>query len=185
MTREQFLTTKISYPPPHEKMIVREPLLAQLDCALQARLTLICAPAGSGKTTLLSTWAARQAEETIAWLSLDPEDDDPLSFWHYVLKALSVSEPWPQERGTRPFLALLINEVSARPGKMTLLIDDYHCIQSHAIHSEMTFLIDRLPENMHLVLATRTEPSLPLARLRMRQHLSELRSEDLCFTTAR
>lgn len=182
MMREQFLTTKISHPLAHEKMIVREPLLAQLDHALQVRLTLICAPAGSGKTTLLSTWAARKAEETIAWLSLDPEDDEPLSFWRYVLKALSVGEPWPQERGTRPLLALLINEVSARPGKMALLIDDYHCIQSQAIHSEMTFLIDHLPENMRIVLATRAEPPLPLARLRMRQHLSELRGEDLRFT---
>ena len=180
---ERLLTTKISYPPMPNKIIGRDSLLARLDAALQARLTLICAPAGYGKTILLSTWAERQVEETIAWLSLDKEDDDSLSFWHYVLKALKVGEPLPQERGTRPLLALLINEVSARPGKVTLLIDDYHFIQSHAIHSDMAFLIDHLPENMHILLATRSEPPLPLARLRMRQQLSELRSEELRFTS--
>ncbi|HZR43539.1 MAG TPA: LuxR C-terminal-related transcriptional regulator [Ktedonobacteraceae bacterium] len=184
MMQEQLLTTKISYPPTHDKIIGRERLLTLLDVALQARLTLICAPAGYGKTTLLSAWAERQAEETIAWLTLDKEDDDPLSFWHYVLKALRVHLPLPKERGTRPLLALLINEVSARPGKMILLIDDYHFIQSHAIHSEMAFLIDHLPQNMHISLATRSEPPLPLARLRMRQQLSELRSEELRFISS-
>jgi len=181
---EQLLTTKISSPPLPDKIIGREPLLARLNAALLARLTLICAPAGYGKTTLLNAWAERQPAETIAWLSLDKEDDDPLSFWHYVLKALKVRGPLPQERGTRPLLALLINEISARPGKITLLIDDYHFIQSHAIHTEMAFLIDHLPKNMHILLATRSEPPLPLARLRMRQHLSELHSEELRFSSS-
>lgn len=181
---ERLLITKISSPPLPDRIIRREPLVARLDAALQARLTLICAPAGYGKTMLLSTWAERQPEETIAWLSLDREDDDPLGFWHYVLKAVKVCEPLPRERGARPLVALLINEVSARPGKMILLIDDYHFIQSQAIHSEMAFLIDHLPKNMHILLASRSEPPLPLARLRMRQQLSELSSEELRFTSS-
>lgn len=167
-----------------DKIIGRETLLARLDAALQARLTLICAPAGYGKTTLLSMWVERHADEAIAWLSLDKEDDDPVSFWRYVLKAVGVREPLSQERGTRPLLALLINEISARPEKMALLIDDYHFIQSHAIHEEMAFLIDHLPQNMHILLATRNEPPFPLARLRMRQQLSELHSEELRFTSS-
>jgi LuxR family transcriptional regulator, maltose regulon positive regulatory protein len=182
------LTTKLFMPRLRSQSVARQRLIARLDAALECRLTLVCAPAGYGKTTLLSAWAGCLRGERVAWLSLDKEDNEPLTFWRYLLTASGISElptlasQAAQDRIIRLMVTRLLNEVSSRQVHSVLLLDDYHLIPNPAIHVEMAFLLDHLPPNMHLVLATRSEPPLPLARLRLRQQLVELRMADLCFT---
>ena len=192
------LATKLYIPPPRSKVVCRDRLLERLDEGLQRKLTLVSAPAGFGKTTLVSEWLAgcdRQNEATVraAWLSLDESDSDPTRFLIYlvaalqtvapklgerVMDALHASQPLPVE----PILTALLNEIITIPGNFVLALDDYHLVDLRAIDSALIFLLEHLPPQMHLIITTREDPQLPLARLRARGQLTELRASDLRFT---
>jgi LuxR family maltose regulon positive regulatory protein len=192
------LTTKLHIPSPRPNLVPRQRLLERLDQGLQCRLTLVSAPAGFGKTTLLSEWirglqTGGSPSIRAAWISLDEADNDPARFSAYLAASLrGVGEGIDQlgERGIEwagssipeSHLVRLINRAAALPHTVVLVLDDYHLITSQAIHDAVTFLIDHLPENLHLVLATRADPPLALPRLRARGHLIELRQSDLRFT---
>lgn len=195
------LTTKLYIPSPRPNLVPRPRLVEQLDDGLRLghKLTLISASAGSGKTTLLGEWAHRDAplrepKVRVAWLSLDEDDNDPARFWAYVVAALQTIHPQlgqsalpmlqgPQPPPIRSILAPLLNEVAALPEPIALILDDYHLITEQAIHDGVAFLLDHLPRQVHLGLATRADPPLPIARLRARGQLTELRADDLRFTS--
>ncbi len=175
-------------------MVVRRRLLAQLEAGLRGPLTLIAAPAGFGKTTLLSVSCARLSDTAtpLAWLTLEEDDNDPLRFWHYLIRALDQLQPGIaapfsayvqgfQSASPRAMLPALLNTLGALSAEMVLVLDDYHVIDSPAIHQALTFLLDHLPLRLHLVIASRTDPPLPLARLRTRNQLTEIRADDLRF----
>jgi LuxR family maltose regulon positive regulatory protein len=159
------------------------------------KLTTVVAPAGFGKTTLLAEWIAGMpgGKKAVGWVSLDQGDNDPAVFWAYFIKAVQKVQPGVGARGLSQLLsqdapavesvvAGLINEISALDSDLSVVLDDYHVIESPAIHAAMTFLLERLPERMHVVVASRVEPPLALARLRARDELTELRHSDLRFT---
>ncbi|MBN2007253.1 MAG: hypothetical protein JXA21_28135 [Anaerolineae bacterium] len=193
------LVTKLYLPPPRPDLVSRTRLIARLDEGLRLghRLTLISASAGSGKTTLVSAWLTGKSATTtppvVAWLSLDEDDNDPARFWAYVVAALQTACPplghtvLPMLRGSQPpsarsILMPLINEVSALSEPVILVLDDYHLIADRAIHAGVAFLLDHLPQPLHLLIATRADPPLPVARLRARGQLTELGAADLRFT---
>jgi LuxR family maltose regulon positive regulatory protein len=190
----QLLTTKLYIPPARAGLVPRPRLLQRLDEGLAAghKLTLISAPAGAGKTTLVSAWAAGCGRPA-AWLSLDEGDNDPLRFLIYLTAALqTVAGPvgeglWgllqsPQPPPLEALLTALLNETAALPEPMLLVLDDYHCLDSNAVDQAVSFLLEHLPPSLHLVIATREDPQLPLHRLRARGQLSEVRAADLSFT---
>jgi LuxR family maltose regulon positive regulatory protein len=174
--------------------VARPRLAERLDSGREAALTLVSAPAGFGKTTLLTDWLASSAGEgATAWLSLDRRDDDPVVFWSYLLTALQTAG---QEAGAGALallrsskasidevLAVLVNELDALPRRVVVVLDDYHAIEARDVHDGMAFLVEHLPPQVHLVIATRADPPLPLARLRARGELVEVRADDLRFTT--
>ena len=186
------LRTKLHIPPVRSKLVLRPRLIEQLDAGRDRRLTLISAPAGFGKTTLLSQWI-QQSEFPVAWLSLDKGDNDPARFWAYVIAALQLVraeigkaaltafQP-PQLPPTEEFLMALIDEVAVIPEPFTLILDDYHVIETQPIHNTLASLLAHLPPKMHLVIASRADLPLPIARLRGHGQLTELRLTDLCFT---
>ena len=204
------LSTKLSAPRRPIWLVERERLLRDLDAVRSHPLTLVSASAGSGKTTLLSAWLAasckpqessgraqsaerRGAEEVVTWLSLDALDNDPIRFWASVIAALRTGLPTlgeealallhsPQSPPLSTILAALLNEIVQGSGEVILILDDFHVISDQAIHDSLLFLLDHLPDTLHLVLATRTDPVLPLSRLRVRGQLLEIRSNDLRFT---
>jgi LuxR family maltose regulon positive regulatory protein len=195
--QSRFLQLATRFVPPQlpEALVRRERLLKDLDTAAIYRLVLLSASAGSGKTTLLSTWAesVRRAGQKVAWLSLDEMDNDPTRFWIAIIAALRTGLPTfgeaaltllrsPQPVPVSALLASLLNELLEDAGEWYLLVDDYQVIEEKTIHEAFTFLIDRLPANLHLVLASRCDPDLPLARWRTRGQLLELRDPDLSFT---
>jgi LuxR family maltose regulon positive regulatory protein len=186
------LTTKLYIPPVRPELVPRPRLVERLNAGLDGKLTLISAPAGFGKTTLLSEWAAG-CGRPVAWVSLDEGDNDPARFLAYFVGALQTIEAsigegvlsafqTPQPPPMETVLTLLINEVAATPDPFALVLDDYHVIEAEAIHEALTFLLDHLPWQMHLVIATRADPPLPMARLRGRGQVTELRQTDLRFT---
>ncbi len=186
------LTTKLYIPPLRENVVFRPHLIERLNEGLRRKLTLISAPAGFGKTTLLSEWAAGRDHST-AWLSLDEGDNDPARFWAHFTAALQTLFPnigmgtlgalqTPQPPSIELVLISLLNEIAAFPDDFILILDDYHIVESKPIGNALTFLIERLPPRMHLVIATREDPDLPLPRLRARDQLIELRVKDLRFT---
>ena len=195
------LQTKLYIPPVRPELVSRPRLIERLDDGIDLgrRLTLISAPAGFGKTTLLSEWlqgveTRRTAPLRVAWLSLDEGDNDPARFLAYTIAALqTVGErigdqlpgmlQSPQSTPLEAFLADLINQVTAVADHFVLVLDDFHLITARSIHDAITFLLDHLPGNMHLVIATRADPPLPVARLRARGQLTELRLPDLRFTS--
>ena len=169
-------------------------LSEKLEEGLGCRLTLVSAPAGFGKSTLLGAWTSGlSVGRPVAWLSSDTGDNDPARFWHYFIAAVDRLHPGagdvalellgsPQAPAVEAILTTLLNKLAVLPTDAVLVLDDYHLIESRAIHEALAFLIDHLPPRMHLVIATRTDPPLPLARLRARGELNEVRAADLRFT---
>ncbi len=187
------LTTKLYIPPVRPDHLPRPRLIEQLNEGLDRKLTLISAPAGFGKTTLLSEWA-RQSAFPIAWLSLDTADGDAARFWSYVIVALQTIHEGvgesalavlqsPQAPLLEELLTGLINEIAQVPAPFVLVLDDFYVITSQPVHDGITLLLDRLPPPMHLVLSSREDPPWPLARLRARREMAELRTGDLRFTS--
>ncbi len=188
----RLLRTKLYVPRAHPDFVPRARLLQQLDHGQSCRLTLISAPTGFGKTTLLGDWRHQRGIKA-AWVSLDASDNDPMRFWAYVAAALREAQTGlaettltllqsPQCPAIDAILAELINEIATLPNALTLVLDDYHVIETSAIHEALGFLLDNLPPQLHLIVASRHDPPLPLARLRARRQLSELRERDLRFT---
>ena len=189
----RLLETKLYAPKPRDGLIARPRLEERLSRGLGSKLTLVSAPAGFGKTTLISQrLAARAHRLSTAWLSLDDGDDDPASFMAYLIAALQTALPGVgadarlllDSPGARieGVLTSLLNDLSIAPTDVALVLDDYHVIESPGVHGGMTFLLDHLPTGMHLVIATRVDPPLPLARYRVRGELLEIRAGDLRFT---
>lgn len=188
------LSTKIYIPTRRHRMVVRPRLIKQLNEGLNRKLTLVSAPAGFGKTTLVSDWLDK-CDRPVAWLSLDEGDNDPIRFLTYIVVALQTIAPTtgvgvlkllhsPQAPSMEAILTLLLNEIATIPEHFILVLDDYHSIDTTPIHHALIFLLAHLPPQMHLVLATREDPPLPLARLRVRNYLTELRVADLRFTSS-
>lgn len=189
------MATKLYVPRLRPGLVARPRLLERLGRGAEARLVLVSAPAGFGKTTLLAEWLRGTPDDdrSIAWLSLDAADNEAASFWAYVATALegavpSVgatavelldSSPGP----TNQVLATLLNELAAAPGEVWLVLDDYHLIDNHEVRDGMIFLLEHLPPHVHVVLSTRADPDLPLARWRVRGELVEIRAADLRFTS--
>ncbi len=190
------LATKLYISPPPPKAITRPRLNNQLSdgLALGRKLTLISAPAGFGKSTLVSEWLAN-CNRPAAWLSLDENDNDPARFLVYLISALRIILPnlgteildilqAPQRPPIESMLTALLNEIAAVPNGFILVLDDYHLVDTRSVDEALTFIIDHLPAQMHLVITTREDPSLPIPRLRARNQLTELRAADLRFTLA-
>ena len=190
--RAVLLATKLHVPAVGGALVHRATLLDALSAGLRRKLTLLSAPAGWGKTTLLAQWALGAGEDQhFGWLSLDPSDNDPMWFWMYVVAALQKVSPGVGIRavellamGADPVqvvLPTLLNDLDTMASPMVLILDDYHLVVNRAVHEQLAFVIGRMPANLHLVLATRSDPALPLARLRGSGELAELRSDDLRF----
>jgi len=187
------LEIKLHVPRRRPAVVSRPRLSERLNRGTESALTLVSAPAGFGKTTLLADWlAAAPADGTSpAWVSLDQRDNDPALFWTYLVAALQTTadgvgagagallqSPQPQ---IDEVLASLLNDLNAVPNDVVLVLDDYHVIESRDIHDGMAFLLEHLPPQIHLVIAGRADPALPLARLRGRGELVEIRAADLRF----
>ncbi|MGB5972070.1 MAG: LuxR C-terminal-related transcriptional regulator [Nodosilinea sp.] len=160
---------------------------------MERKLTLVSAPAGFGKTTLLAEWVAAVLTRPVAWVSLDQSDNDPAIFWTYLITALQNVQPGLGERSLSLLLSLqpppiesvlmtLLNELTTVEEDLVLILDDYHAIETQAIHRGIGFLLNHLPPQMHLLIASRADPPLSLARLRSHGELTELRVSDLRFT---
>jgi LuxR family maltose regulon positive regulatory protein len=193
-TSTPLLATKLYIPPQRPNLVARPRLAARLEAALHTRqrLTLVSAKAGAGKTTLVSAWLHQQAQPT-AWVSLDENDNDPRRFIHYLVAALHKLEieigqgvlgqfDMPQLPEAKVVVAELINDMAASAIPFLLVLDDYHLIHEVWIHQAVEFLAQRQPPEMHLILITRVDPPLPLARLRGRGQMTEIRDHDLRFT---
>jgi len=188
------IATKLYVPKLRRGLVARPRLLERLGRGTESRLTLVSAPAGFGKTTLLAEWLGEATGEDrcVAWLSLDPADSEPSSFWTYVVTALHMAVPGVGSAAleliassplpTDLVLTTLLNELAAAPGEVWLVLDDYHLADSHDVRDGMTLLLEHLPHHVHVVLSTRADPDLPLARWRVRGELVEIRAADLRFT---
>jgi LuxR family maltose regulon positive regulatory protein len=196
------LETKLYVPRLRRGVVPRRRLSERLDRGTASTLTLVSAPAGFGKTTLLTEWlagslaagpAAPGDERLAAWLSLDRADNDPVSFWTYVIAALrtvaagvgegalaylQAAQPPPAET----VLTVLLNDLGASAADIVLVLDDYHVIDAREVQDGMAFLLDHLPPRLHVVIVSRADPALPLARLRARGELVEIRAAELRFT---
>ena len=186
------LATKLYIPPPRPKVVLRLRLIERLNEGLHRKLTLISAPVGYGKTTMLSEWIP-QSERCVTWVSLDDGDNDPVRFWAYFIAALQMLDAeigrnalalmrTPLLPPIEAILTSLLNDIAAFPDYFALVLDDYHAIDGKPVDKALTFLLEHLPPQMHLVITTREDPNLPLARLRARDQLNELRAADLRFT---
>lgn len=188
------LATKLYRPPPRPKGVVRPHLIARLNAGLHRNLTLLAAPAGFGKTTLLSQWLDGCARP-VAWLTLDASDHEPARFLAYLVAALQTVVPefgagllaaLPGPQAPTPAAAVtdLINALATLAQPVVLVLDDYHLVNAAPVDAALALLLAHQPTRLHLVIATREDPSLPLARLRARDQLTELRAADLRFTHA-
>ncbi len=188
------LATKLYLPSPRAKVVLRPRLTERLNEGLHRKLTLVSAPAGFGKTTLVSEWVTG-GERRAAWLSLDEGDNDPARFLAYVGAALQTVAPdigqgilrvlqSPKPPSPEAVLTTLLNEITTVPDRIILVFDDYHVLDAKPVDSALSFLLEHLPPQMHLVITTREDPQFPLARLRARGQLTELRASDLRFTPA-
>lgn len=204
---EQLLATKLYIPTTRPELVARPRLIEQLNAGLYRKLTLVSAPAGFGKTTLVSEWVEKlglgdgevsQGDISIGWLSLDQGDRDRVQFLAYLVAAVNQAvvaessfgkgvESMLRSQQSPPnetILNLLINEIDAFSSKLVLIFDDYHLVENQSIHQVLAYLIEHLPSNVHLVIITREDPPLPLARLRARDQLTDLRARDLRFTSS-
>jgi LuxR family maltose regulon positive regulatory protein len=187
------VTTKLFVPRARDALVARPRLVALLEEGSAAALTLVAAPAGFGKTTALAAWLVGTGRG-VAWVSLDDADRDPALFWQYVVAALDTAAPGvgaaalPMlESGqpvSRSLLTLVLNDVAAAPQQVELVLDDYHLADGPEVADGMAFLLQHRPDNLHVVISTRADPNLPLARLRARGELVEVRARDLRFTTS-
>ena len=186
------LATKLHVPGPRPDLVPRPRLTARLDEGLARGLVLVCAPAGYGKTVLLADWA-RRGRQPVAWLSLDAGDNDPARFWRHAVAALDRARPGtggrvapllgpPAPSSFRGLVTALINDLAA--DQALLVLDDYHVIGSAQVHESLAFLVEHRPAGIGVVLASRSDPPLPLARLRARGQLTETREAELRFTPA-
>jgi LuxR family maltose regulon positive regulatory protein len=189
------LATKLAIPPPRAGLVPRPHLIERLQVGLRGPLTLLAAPPGGGKTSLLSAWRASPHGRAVplAWVALDAADNDPVRFWSYTLSALDGLAPGaaaaalallqaPQSPPIELVLTSVLNALSGTPTEMVLALDDYHVIAERAIHQGVGFLLEHMPPQLHLLLASRADPSLALARLRASGAVIELRAADLRFT---
>ncbi|MBW4438456.1 MAG: hypothetical protein KME04_15050 [Pleurocapsa minor GSE-CHR-MK-17-07R] len=186
------LNTKLNVPPVRLAHVQRAHLIQKLDSLREHKLALIVASAGYGKTALVSEWIAQSSMRAV-WFSIDTRDNDPVRFWDYVVAAIQTAYPEigeqtlillhePQPLPIETILSTLINELSALHDMLAIVLDDYHSIESSAIHDGLAFLIEHMPSKIRLIMTTRTDPPLPLARMRVRGQLLELRSADLRFS---
>jgi len=192
------LETKLYVPRSQRGLVLRPRLSERLDRGTASKLVLVSAPAGFGKTTLLTEWLAARPdaladEQLAAWLSLDRSDNDPASFWAYVIAALRTAVSGigesalalldaPQPPPIETVLTTLLNDLGAVTREIVLVLDDYHVIDARDVQDGMAFLLDHLPPWLHVVMASRADPALPLARMRARGELAEIRAAELRFT---
>lgn len=186
------LVTKLYIPLIRPELVPRPRLIKRLNAGLCRKLTLVSAPAGYGKTTLISEWL-QQMDRPLTWISLDDGDNDPSRFLAYLAAALQrINSSWgqivqellcsPQPPAPTAMVAALINKVTADGSPFVLILDDYQLISVPSIHNALAFLLDNMPPPMHLVILSRADPPLALARLRARGELTEIRADDLRFT---
>jgi LuxR family maltose regulon positive regulatory protein len=189
------VTTKLRPPRTRPKLVARPRLREALAAGEGRRLTLVSAPAGFGKTTLLNEWLQSCAggERSIAWVSLDEGDNDPARFLSYLIAALRTIEERlgegilsslrsPEPPRIEALAGSLVNEMATIPGELAVILDDYHVVDAQTVHGIVSFLLDNLPSNVQLVIASRVDPPLPLARLRTRGQMAKLGAADLRFT---
>ena len=194
------LRTKLFKPALRPTLVERPRLFKILNAGLghgtletSARLILVSAPAGFGKTTLVSAWLPQMDDGQSAWLSLDEGDNDPIRFLAYLIAALQVSMPGagetalrllqsPQPLAAEAILTLLINDISTANRPIILVLDDYQAITTPSVHQALSYLVDHLPPQLLLVISTRSDPPLPISRLRARRQLLEIRADDLRFS---
>ena len=189
------LQTKLYIPQARPDLVSRPLLVERLNAGLDGNLTLVSAPAGFGKTTLLSQWAGRH-ERSVAWVSLDRGDNDSTRFWTYVIAAMqrvrpnlgetvlsALSASQRQAPLTEAMLTGLINEIAEADAQpFVLVLDDYHLIGDQQVNDGVAFLVEYAPSGMHVILSGRADPPWPLARMRARRQMNELRSKDMRFT---
>ena len=198
--REPLLKTKLFIPQPRSRLVSRPRLFDNLDEGTSKVLTLVCAPAGYGKTTLLVEWISKYPKDddsinpAFCWLSLDEGDNDPHRFLNYLIAtfewgnvklsyettSLLSSFPLPQPRTV---LSFLINDLATATDPIILILDDYQFISNPIIHNEIAFFLEHIPEIVHLVIATRSDPPISLVKLRARNQLIEIRADQLCFSS--
>jgi len=186
----KLLQTKLHIPAAREKRVARPRLLARLEQGLSRKLILVSTPAGFGKTCLLAGWLRDLPSSVrVGWLSLDERDNDPETFMQYLAAALDLDEVTrmlgdvnSSPAQVTPFLTEILNRLTADGNETLLVLDDFHFISNPAIHEAIAFLLEHAPAHFHLVLLTRVDPPLPLARLRSRDQMVELRAEDLRFS---
>jgi len=197
------LVTKLFIPAIRPELVIRPRLIERFDEGINRKLTLISAPAGFGKSTLVTEWIDSKGDNAlspfcVAWVSLDENDNDPVCFLTYLVEALHRMKGTknqigagalamlrsPQPPPSETVLTALINEIASLECKIFLVLDDYHLIDAQPVHDALTFLLENLPPQLHLIIATREDPLLPLSRLRVRNQIAELRATDLRFTPA-
>lgn len=186
------LATKLA-PPLRRGLMHRRRLVQVLDGAARHRLTLLVAPAGWGKTSLLADWHTTGRRQRIGWLALDPEDSDPVRFWNYLISAVRAVLPGVGERALATLsirgralydaaLPALINDLATLDEDVHLVLDDYHVLTDPELHRSVAYLLAHQPPRLHLMIATRSDPPLPFARLRAHGEILEIRAKDLAFT---
>ena len=181
---------------PRHEQVIRPRLLEHLGGASNRRITLVSAPAGYGKTTLLAQWLeAGDAGLSIAWVSLDEQDNDPVRLWRHIVEALHPAAPEEDfgadvlagmsvtgRRLIETSLPMLINGLAELPYQVVVVLDDYQFVTEDDCHASVAFFVEHLPENAHLVLSSRTDPPLPFGRWRARGEMNEIRTEQLAFS---
>ncbi|MGH3768574.1 MAG: sigma-70 family RNA polymerase sigma factor [Pseudonocardiaceae bacterium] len=192
MSGPTLLATKLA-PPLRRGLMHRRRLVDALDDAARHRLTLLVAPAGWGKTSLLADWHTAGRRDRVGWLALDPEDSDPVRFWTYLIAAVRTVLPGVGERALSTLgvrgralldaaLPALINDLAALDEDVHLVLDDYHVLTDPELHRSVAYLLAHQPPRLHLVIAARHDPPLPVGRLRVHGEMLEIRSADLAFT---
>src|ERR671913_1950864 len=191
------LRPKLRAPLPRPEQLVRRRLLEILRNALDFKVTIVSAPTGYGKTTLLAHWRqVEEAKEPFAWVSLDEQDSDPIRLWRHIVEALRQVVPEEEDFGADVLLGMsavgqrfvgttlptLINELAELPYQVVLVLDDYQFVTEEDCHASIAFFVEHLPANAHLVISSRTDPPLPLGRLRARAEMNEIRTQELAFT---